>query len=333
MSNGRDTVKIYGVTSRGRPFFQLSFYRAGLRERRTFSDKDAAKREAKIILGQLASSAVATDKAITVTDIESLVAARAALDGLALPLHVAVEAFARSVQALGSPENPVTLLMETVYNSSVSRYNGFVRLYEQGRNGLNVTVDQYNGLVGKYESVLTLLNRNIDTYNSLPRQIITEIGGGINLEPSKFAIRTTRASSRLTEFQSDSKRIGTSWTTIGGNEKWISSGNPGDASPSEPMDDPSLLSIVQAANQTKHWKTNVSIDGSWKSAVKLSSNQLQEKSYNGQKQELQVSEFSSNQLQSLIVAHTDANGRIVFQKSTRTGVLPPQDPPRWYSPN
>lgn len=52
ISNGNDTVKIYGFSSRGRPCYQLAFYRAGLRERRTFSNKDAAKREAKVILGQ-----------------------------------------------------------------------------------------------------------------------------------------------------------------------------------------------------------------------------------------------------------------------------------------
>ena len=114
MSNGRDTVKIYGVTSRGRPFFQLSFYRAGLRERRTFSDKDAAKREAKIILGQLASSAVATDKAITVTDIESLVAARTALDGFAFPLHLVVEGFTGAVRLLGAPDDPFAALHRAV---------------------------------------------------------------------------------------------------------------------------------------------------------------------------------------------------------------------------
>ena len=114
ISNGRDTVKIYGFTSRGRPCYQLAFYRAGLRERRTFSDKDAAKREAKVILGQLASTAVATDKAITVTDIESLVAARTALDGFAFPLHLVVEGFTGAVRLLGAPDYPFAALHRAV---------------------------------------------------------------------------------------------------------------------------------------------------------------------------------------------------------------------------
>ena len=114
ISNGRDTVKIYGFSSRGRPCYQLAFYRAGLRERRTFSNKDAAKREAKVILGQLASNAVAAEKAITVTDIESLVAARAALDGFAFPLHLVVEGFTVAVRQLGAPDDPFAALHRAV---------------------------------------------------------------------------------------------------------------------------------------------------------------------------------------------------------------------------
>ena len=114
MSNGRDTVKIYGVTSRGRPCYQLAFYRAGLRERRTFSDKEAAKREAKAILCQLASTAVATERAINATDIESLVAARSALAGIVIPLHLAVEGFAGAVRHLGRPADPVAALHRAI---------------------------------------------------------------------------------------------------------------------------------------------------------------------------------------------------------------------------
>ena len=48
ISNGRDAVKIYRVSNRGRSLFQVSYYRAGRRERRTFSDKaDAGKGKGK----------------------------------------------------------------------------------------------------------------------------------------------------------------------------------------------------------------------------------------------------------------------------------------------
>lgn len=114
ISNGRESVKIYKGTNRGRAYFQISYYRAGRRERRTFSDKDKAKQEAKVILGQLASHGEAAAEAIRTTDIESLVAARAALDGFAVPLHLAVEGFAGAVRQLGKPVDPFAALHEAV---------------------------------------------------------------------------------------------------------------------------------------------------------------------------------------------------------------------------
>ena len=114
ISNGQDTVKIYTGTSRGQAYYQISFYRAGRRERRTFSDKGEAKREAKVILGQLATQADEVEEAITATDIESLVAAREALKGIKVPLHLAVEGFAGAVKKLGTPAEPLAALHEAV---------------------------------------------------------------------------------------------------------------------------------------------------------------------------------------------------------------------------
>ena len=114
ISNGRDAVKIYRVSNRGRSLFQVSYYRAGRRERRTFSDKAEAKREAKTILCQLASNATEADEAICATDIESLVAARTALNGIGLPLHLAVEGFAGAVRLLGQPDDSVAALHRAV---------------------------------------------------------------------------------------------------------------------------------------------------------------------------------------------------------------------------
>jgi|GEM_PF-5683123 len=113
-SNGRDTVKIYTTTVRGKPFYQLAFYRAGRRERRTFSDRAEAKREGKLVLTQLASGAKETEAAVTTPEVESLIAARKALDGIDCPLHVAVESFAKSIKTLGSPDDPLAILNDAV---------------------------------------------------------------------------------------------------------------------------------------------------------------------------------------------------------------------------
>ncbi|MEI7959149.1 MAG: tyrosine-type recombinase/integrase [Verrucomicrobiota bacterium] len=114
LSNGRDTVKIYTSSARGKTLFQVSFYRAGRRERRSFANRAKAKREAKLILTQLGSTTSDAEKAVTTPEVESLVAARKALEGIDCPLHIAVEGFAKATKALGAPSNPVASLLEAV---------------------------------------------------------------------------------------------------------------------------------------------------------------------------------------------------------------------------
>jgi hypothetical protein len=43
ISNGRETVKIYGLSIRGKAFHQIAYYRAGRRERRNFVELACAR--------------------------------------------------------------------------------------------------------------------------------------------------------------------------------------------------------------------------------------------------------------------------------------------------
>jgi len=52
---GEHTGKVYEVKNRGTTAFQVSFYKAGKRQRLTFSKLAKAKAEARIELGKLAS--------------------------------------------------------------------------------------------------------------------------------------------------------------------------------------------------------------------------------------------------------------------------------------
>ena len=197
----------------------------------------------------------------------------------------------------------------------------------------NILVDRHNHFVEDYKRLQTQLNQSIDAHNALVtvQRSILEIGGGINLEPSKFAIRASPSSQRLAEFKSRIPGVEVQGTEKTNSAKWISS---------EPVNRKQAVQtqlegrdISEAASQVKHWTTVDAKVGSWKSAVKLDSNRVLEKSYDAQNHELQVAEFASGQLQALVVGHKDASGRIVFQKSDRKTALPPQDPPAWYSPN
>ena len=162
ISNGRDAVKIYRVSNRGRTLFQLSYYRAGCRERRTFSNKASAKREAKTILCQLASNATVAEESISMADIESLVAARLALNGIGLPLHLAVEGFAGAIRQLGQPDDSIAALHRAVAYFVKHHPVGSVRVslrdmvqrYQESRKRLGVSKVWLETIEGKTRALL-----------------------------------------------------------------------------------------------------------------------------------------------------------------------------------
>lgn len=58
ISDEQNEVKIYTVKGRAGSHYQLSYYRAGERQRRTFADLNEAKREARMQLGLLAGERI-----------------------------------------------------------------------------------------------------------------------------------------------------------------------------------------------------------------------------------------------------------------------------------
>jgi integrase len=101
VSNDQHEIKIYTTESHGKPLYQLSYYRGGKRERRSFADLNEAKREARIILGDLARDSIQAEN-LTAAEIESYTVARRVLAPLNLPVHVAAEAFVAARTALAS---------------------------------------------------------------------------------------------------------------------------------------------------------------------------------------------------------------------------------------
>src|SRR5437588_605095 len=92
ISNDQQEIKIYTSESHGKPLYQLSYYRGGRRERRSFADLNEAKREARIILGNLARDSIQAEN-LSAAEIESYTAARRVVAPLNVPVHVAAEAF------------------------------------------------------------------------------------------------------------------------------------------------------------------------------------------------------------------------------------------------
>jgi integrase len=99
ITNGKQTIKLYQSSNRGKPLYQLAYYTGGRRVQRNFADKAEAKRTANQVLGGMAEDSELVDNLAT-PELESLVAAKRVLvSGYAL--HIAVEEHAQAVTRLG----------------------------------------------------------------------------------------------------------------------------------------------------------------------------------------------------------------------------------------
>jgi hypothetical protein len=194
----------------------------------------------------------------------------------------------------------------------------------------NDLVDKHNQLIDQHEVMRKKLNAVINRYNSLQSPYVVEIGGGISLDPSKFAIRQSAASAQLDAFINRTSIIGVEWTDVGDSKRWIKSDSRIGQAPIPP---PVALTkrIAEVADQVKRWVHTDTSSGSWRAAVRLDASRSRETSYDAAKQTLQVASFTDGQLQALFVAQRDAQGHIVFKRGERRNVLPPQNPPVWSS--
>ena len=98
-SDEHHEVKIYTVKCRGGFIYQLSSYRAGQRQRRTFADLDEAKRMARLQLSQLAGERLGA-KTLSATEMEGYALAARQIEPTGMPLHVCAELFAEAHRVL-----------------------------------------------------------------------------------------------------------------------------------------------------------------------------------------------------------------------------------------
>ena len=99
ISDEHNEIKIYTTAGRSGAFYQLSYYRAGVRQRKTFADLNEAKREARMILGQLAGERIQSRNLSTV-EMESYFIAMRTIEQAGVPLHVCAELFAETQRIL-----------------------------------------------------------------------------------------------------------------------------------------------------------------------------------------------------------------------------------------
>ena len=186
ISNDQHEIKIYSSESHGRTLHQLSFYRGGKRERRSFADLNEAKREARIILGDLARESIEAEN-LTGAEIQSYIIARRTLAPFNIPVHVAVEEYTaarKDLPAAISIQDAVRYFNE--FNKGIERkqINDLIEEYLSVRRARGVTdaylamLKRYVGGFGRYTAgrmLPDLRSRDLDDYlQKLPWHPVTK---------------------------------------------------------------------------------------------------------------------------------------------------------------
>jgi hypothetical protein len=156
-------------------------------------------------------------------------------------------------------------------------------------------VDQHNKMISHYKSMLERHNQAVKIYNSLGgvrQSYIIEIGGGINLEPRNFKIKTPPSSARLQGFKGLMDKVGTEWRSINGSGKWIKNGTGGVAteiknklprlawvSMSESTSGSSTYRHLQSGKERQYWSAIDSQTGSWRDCGKIDRLSYQERDH------------------------------------------------------
>ena len=101
VKHGSVSVPVYRTTGSGRERFFVTFYRDGRRIRRSFTDPDAAKSEARLMARKImAGQSKSTD--LSAPERDAYHAAKALLEDIGCPLVAAAEEYAECKKLLGS---------------------------------------------------------------------------------------------------------------------------------------------------------------------------------------------------------------------------------------
>ena len=204
----------------------------------------------------------------------------------------------------------------------------------------NTLVDDHNDLVAEYESLRQEYNQGIDEYNQLDvqRQMVIEIGGGIDLAPDDFTIRSGRNSPLLDQFARIAKTATENWRTAEDGKQWLKSRASRDA----PDPDPTPLATqwsrvtknVDAkefiGRERKYWQQSITGTGGWRDQLSDKSGRSVCRLYDQSNQTIHIVTFEDDQMASYVEGSKHKDGRIMFRPSDRRDVIRPKSPPRWH---
>jgi len=230
--------------------------------------------------------------------------------------------------------------------AEINRVKG--QMAAASRSRYDELVDEHNALVQEARDVLRRHNANVDAYNRLDVRTgqVTEIGGGINLEPEHFRIRTAPDSPRLIEFRDVARSLGER-PAGGPGGRWMRSS--AQATTAEPkvvnlsrtawtvdvgQGSPESARVYAAApTGEKAWVASQKRTGSWRELVRKSPGRYSERSYQAAAKTLHVAEFEAGRAIDHVVGKRMSKDSIIFTRAEAGGLMAPQEPPIWWLRN
>ena len=211
-------------------------------------------------------------------------------------------------------------------------------------SGSDELYELHKRLVGQYKSLLAKVNSDIDAYNQLDNSVlsVTEIGGGINLEPQKFNIKMVSSSLKLDEFKKTADKAGADWQLMDDSKYWIKSTTHSGGSDYQNFlpkrnwirsvagSEDSKFEHLSAGTNQDYWASTTGQADSWRDLLKVDESAYRERMFNKAENVLHVAEYESGTLKNYIIGKRVSENRIVFSRSTRQDLMKPQEPPVWW---
>lgn len=212
----------------------------------------------------------------------------------------------------------------------------------------NSYVDEHNNLVQEYESTRQQYNRSVSIYNQHAGNVktlnITEVGGGINLEPKLFTVKQAASSFELKLFENVVKQATPTWSVINNSGEWIKSASkPGGSSyvnflpkktwisKSAHKSNGTSFEHLQSEQLQNYWVSTTAETGSWRDMFKAADLSYHERMFDSTQSILHIAEYKSDKLTNYITGKMIGDDKIIFSRATRQDLIKPEEPPVWWA--
>ena len=206
--------------------------------------------------------------------------------------------------------------------------------------GYDALVDRHNELVEKYERARQEHNELVERYNGLDLEypIITEIGGGVSMEPSHFTISTS-PSREYDTFRRNAENArpagleapydGALIRSSGKAEPYVSSYSISADRWRADVDEPFRRHVSTGDEQ--YWFKRTDADKSWQDVMHTRDGTIQERVVQQSAGTITIARTEQGkEVPRVIVGRRVGTDRIEFTVSTRTDVRVPRQAPDWW---